>query len=173
MNRDIVYGPEELRVGQLSPFGTQAKSMMSYGMGTIPTVKDVYVGDFPPWDNISPVIHQPWVPNQYILPYTLTTTWVVPLQNTWRVDKSRQDKITLSLDLPGVKENDLCVEIDSGVLKLNAKRFDTGESITQSYVLGVSFDQNTAKATLQAGVLTIDIMKHKEHLSKKIKIESK
>lgn len=154
MNREIVYGPSVQHVGQ------------------IPTIKNVYIGDFPPFDLLPVNPYQPVLP-QILIPQTLITTWGVPFQNTWRIDKSKQDRISLSIDLPGVKENDLNVEIDSGILNLTAKRFDTNQSIKQTYMLGLTFDPNTASAALESGVLTIVVLKRKEHLPRKIKIETR
>lgn len=151
-----------------------------------------YIGDtiIPPYDPFSPgitpwpvkvypsVSPYPWGPNPW---HPDTTPWdilpfippVQPFQPTfqfslapvWSLDM-QVDKCIAKLDLPGVRVNDLKVEIENGTITVVAKRFDTGlldsrTNVNSQQFIGTSYDPKTSEATLEAGVLTVIVLKFK------------
>ncbi len=142
----------------------------------------VWIGDFPPNDHglggvyIPPtqIWPQPW-PAEPVEPQRLSVNTnlyvsVGPLQ--WRL-KHHKDRLELSTDVPGVKAKDLKLEIDAGVLKLEAKRTDTGESIVRNYCIDNKHDPKSCEAALEDGVLTVTFKKLPEHMPRRIKITVK
>jgi HSP20 family protein len=77
-----------------------------------------------------------------------------------------KDKYTLSLDLPGVKEHDLKIDVDDGVLQVSADRKQGEKTIAkfvQRFVIDeTSVDTNKIDAKLSDGVLTLTVSKKEE-----------
>jgi len=149
-------------------------------VGDVPAGNNVWIGDWPPqrpWD-ITPVVpNVPWNPPIDAQPYplggvTITTSGYLSV-SPWRVDTSVVDRITLALDVPGVKVQDLKVEIDDGWVRVSAVRFDTKATNNQTYYVGPAFDPTTCEATLEAGVLTLIVMKFVDRLPRKVNVKVK
>lgn len=83
------------------------------------------------------------------------------------------DSIDLWVDVPGVKVQDLSIDIDMGKLRVSAARADTKASIKHVYVLTDMFDPATATAMLEDGVLNINVKKRPESMPRKVKVKVK
>ncbi len=93
--------------------------------------------------------------------------------------------IEITAELPGVKEADLDVSIDDGVLVLKAEKSENIDekkkdyrlverrygSFRRSVPLGFDPDTSNIKATFKDGVLTLNIRKPAEAIAKTKKIE--
>jgi HSP20 family molecular chaperone IbpA len=148
-----------------------------------------YTGDWPPHPYIGDPLPDPFLPTRVypgIIPYSPwhpdTTPWdVIPLipytppvqpsfhfspTPVWSLD-IQGDRCIAKLDLPGVRNSDLKVEIENGSIHVTAKRFDTGvfdarTNVNTVQFIGADYDPKTSEATLEAGVLTVTILKFKE-----------
>ena len=149
-----------------------------------PTGVPIYIGDFPPpWINepvISPGLIMPIPPRdvEYV------PSWMRPYERSyvssrtethdtpWRVNH-QSDKVIATIDVPGVKESDLIVDIENGIINVSGRRFDTSRLISHSQVIGNQYDSSTAEATLDCGVLTVIVKRFKEKMSRRIQINKK
>jgi HSP20 family molecular chaperone IbpA len=140
----------------------------------------VWIGDFPPSDWHHPDV--PYVPydqekilnpwrHPVTLPYWTVTSGTTPYQ-PWRATQY-DDRIELSVDVPGVKLQDLSVVIDSGRVNVVAKRFDSGDVIHHTYEVDRQCESKTATATLDSGVLTIMIKKSSVSVPVKVRVLKK
>lgn len=91
-------------------------------------------------------------------------------KKTWRVEKNA-DQLILSLDVPGLKLDDVNLSIEDGVLHLTGTRFDTNEKIDETYAIDDEFDTSSVTAAFTHGVLTVSFKKRPECVSRKIKID--
>jgi HSP20 family molecular chaperone IbpA len=80
---------------------------------------------------------------------------------TWKFTV-HADRCVAQHDFPGVKVSDLLVSIEGNVIKVSGRRFDTGLSVNAEWYIGNDYDAKTAEASLEAGVLTVVVMKCKE-----------
>lgn len=123
----------------------------------------IYIGDYPPLIGDRTAPQQPWT-----LPWIEPLPWIdptyIPQPNSnsyimltpplWRV-RNKLDCLEISTDLPGVKPQDLDVALEGRLLKVTARRADTGESISRSQYVMETFEIESALAVLEEGVLTI------------------
>jgi HSP20 family protein len=93
-----------------------------------------------------------------------------------------EDAITLLADLPGVKREDVDIDVREGVLTLTAtvaplaerlnllyREYDLG-GFSRRFTLGERIDQEKINAKLDNGVLTLVLPKAEEAKPRKIKI---
>jgi len=93
-----------------------------------------------------------------------------------------QDTITLWADLPGVKKENLNIDIRDNTLTITGtiesieerfrpvyREYDVG-GFTRQFTLGEKIDQSKISATLDSGVLTLVLPKAEPHKPRKIKI---
>lgn len=106
------------------------------------------------------------------VPTTITTTTSVWPPSAWKA-LTVNDVLTASLDIPGIRAIDASVEIASGVIRFAGKRYDTGYIRNETYAIGNDYDPETAKATVDAGVLTVTVEKFKSRRAHKVTIEAK
>lgn len=124
------------------------------------------------WPRTNP---KPWFPDQWpfdvpnTFKYSAVTSGYVAL-TPWR-HKVYSESIDLWLDVPGVKVKDLSIEIDMGKLRVSGVRADTQLKIDHQYVLTDMYDPTTATASIEDGVLNINVKKRPENLPRKIKVE--
>lgn len=83
------------------------------------------------------------------------------------------DTITFSTDVPGIRPEDVSLEIENKVLKFVGKRHDTGQQIVKSTFVPEVWDVTTANANLECGVLTVKFQKLPEKKPLKLKVNSK
>lgn len=159
----------------------------------LPRDAGVYVGDFPPGPMYEPF--DPWLPNlvpnpivpqklypvgpafvpNVGLPSTWPTAGIVTITSSdpqWNLVTSH-DRITASVDMPGVRAQDLTVEIENGVIKASAQRFDTKLHVSRQQVIGTDYDPKTAEATIEAGVLTVTVMRFKDRVTHRVPVTGK
>jgi len=84
-----------------------------------------------------------------------------------------QTGFNLSLDLPGVKKEDLKVEINQGILSVKAEAKTRGKIRTYSRSFNVpdSIKIDAVEAELMDGVLMLKMPKQEEKVAKLIKIK--
>ncbi|NNM32151.1 MAG: Hsp20/alpha crystallin family protein [Gemmatimonadetes bacterium] len=102
-----------------------------------------------------------------------------------RVDvHENEQEFRLRVDLPGVKKDDLHVEVERGDLILKASRKQAQEShtpirverfseatFTRTFSLGDDVDADKISASLEDGVLTVTIPKQEKSLPRRIKVQ--
>lgn len=137
-----------------------------------------------PWPvDLNPYPGYPTYPD---VPYPLYPVYPMPIMQPWITTTISNvtgihtfkatvvgDSIELRLDVPGVTPNDVLVDIENGFVKVSATRSDTKINNTQSHYVGLDYDARTCEATVEHGVLTITIKKHKEKLARRIPVKVK
>lgn len=82
---------------------------------------------------------------------------------------SDEKSLTLTIDLPGVKKEDLRVEATGQTITVKAKR--GAEDISTTYRISKDYDAATPDALLENGVLNLTFRKSKETSTKLIEIK--
>ena len=96
------------------------------------------------------------------------------------------DSLTLKVELPGVKQEDMAISLEDDVLTVKGERKDESQVNEQGYtriersfgtfqrsvVLPHTVDPNRVKATYKDGVLEIQLPKKEEVRPKAIKVET-
>lgn len=82
---------------------------------------------------------------------------------------SDESGLTLTVDLPGVKKDDLKIEALDRTVTIKSKRGD--EESTASYRISKDYDIDSADATLENGVLSLRFSKAKTSNSRVIQIK--
>jgi HSP20 family molecular chaperone IbpA len=85
-----------------------------------------------------------------------------------RVEKT-DDGITLSVEIPGVKFEDINVQTFDRKIKLAGKK--KGNQFDYSYTLSDLYDISSCSATLQNGILSLHFLKNAAYLPKTIQIK--
>lgn len=80
-----------------------------------------------------------------------------------------EDRAMLTIDLPGVKKDDLNVNIADGVVSVSGKRGK--REFRGEYTLDASYDPSTANAELVDGVLTLTFDRLPETKPRKIEVK--
>jgi HSP20 family protein len=107
------------------------------------------------------------------------STWL-PALDVWETD----DELVLAVDLPGIEEKDVTIEVDDGVLTVTGQRERTVEvkqehfarferrygTFSRSVTLPAGIDESTIKAAFDGGVLQIHVPKPEERKPKRIQI---
>lgn len=108
-----------------------------------------------------------------------TPSWL-PALDVWETD----DEVVLALDLPGVKEDEISIEVDDSVLTVSGERERTFEDkddrfyrferrhgrFSRSVTLPQGVDESRITATYKDGVLEIHVPKPEERKPKRIPI---
>lgn len=106
-------------------------------------------------------------------------TWLPPL-DVWETE----DALVIALDLPGVRKEDVTIEVDDGVLTVSGTRERKIEqrddrfyrferrygNFSRSVTLPQGTDESTIKAQFDNGVLEITVPKPEERKPKRIAI---
>lgn len=82
--------------------------------------------------------------------------------------RTEDSRVVLELDVPGVKPDDLSVEVEGKLLYVSGKR--NGMSFERAWTLPEGLDTENLKASLDYGVLTIEIPKHPKAMPRKVSI---
>jgi HSP20 family protein len=88
----------------------------------------------------------------------------------YRVE-TKEEGLTLSIDLPGVKSKDLTVQATGREVKIEGKV--RGEDFKYTYRVSKDYDPETVDATLEDGVLTLLFKKTRNNNTKTIDIKLK
>lgn len=149
VGQDSVAG---LTTGQL-----QITDPSRFTGGRIGIGDGVYIGDYPPLitdDRTAPYRPGlPWIIEPSFSP-PQSNSYIMMTPPAWRVS-NRLDRLEISTDLPGVKPKDLDVALEGRLMKVTARRADTGESISRSQYVMETFLLESAEAILEEGVLTV------------------
>lgn len=164
------------------------------------TGEGVHIGDFPDWIPGGPLKRDMGGVYPYYPPYRIEPSpWEIPhdpipypktfqtVVNTigylalsaWTIELT-DDSISLSTDMPGVKLEDMKVEITSGVLTVTGVRHDKRNGAntledrtnTQTYQVQMYLAES-ANAILLDGVLTVKMLKREEFKPKVVKVKVK
>jgi HSP20 family protein len=96
---------------------------------------------------------------------------------TYTYGYPRQKKIEggvqMSWDLPGVKKEDLKIDVEKNILKISAKRYDLDEQFTSTYKLSEIYDRESADAQLSDGILTITFKEREDAKPKRLTVSVK
>ena len=95
------------------------------------------------------------------------TSYVQLSGGTHRVDKT-DEGLLFSLDLPGVKPEDLSVKTTGRNLTVEGK--NRGKNFSHSYRISRDYDLDSAQASLERGVLTIKFTNSMNAETKNIKV---
>jgi HSP20 family molecular chaperone IbpA len=89
--------------------------------------------------------------HSYFLPYIKTFA-----EDTinWRTEKTEKG-ISMSVELPGVKKEDIKIELKGDYLSLSAKKKDA--KLEESWRVGSDFSKDSIDATYENGMLTIKL----------------
>lgn len=89
-------------------------------------------------------------------------------ENFYRTEKT-DTGIKLSVDLPGVKAEDLDVTLEGRTLRI--KGIQRGKQVSYSYLISKDYDTSAVDASLQNGVLTLSFSRAPEREPKKIEVK--
>jgi len=92
----------------------------------------------------------------------------VQTKNATNIDKT-ENGLEFSIDLPGVKPEDLSVKTTGRTLTIEGK--NRGKNFTHSYRISKDYDPDSLEATLEHGVLTLKLGKCVNEETKSIKIK--
>jgi HSP20 family protein len=81
--------------------------------------------------------------------------------------RNTKEGVTLTLDLPGYKPEDVSVELQKNHLSIKGVK-DGKDTYLRVYEIGDSLDTEQITAKLEFGVLTVQIFNQKEEEPKKI-----
>lgn len=91
-------------------------------------------------------------------------------EKDYRIEK-KEDRFVLSVDLPGVKVSDVNITSDDRILTIE---YTLRNKVTKKeFSIHKMYDMSTAKATLEDGVLDIEMMLSKQNQKRTINIEVK
>ena len=94
-----------------------------------------------------------------------------------------QGVVTLKLEMPGVAKNQLDIDVDGNELKITGKREAAGREGTylmqerpsgtfrQVYTLDDTIDRNKIQASLESGVLTLNLHRRESEKPRRITIK--
>ena len=98
---------------------------------------------------------------------------VVPaLSNRYNVNET-DDGIVITTDLPGVKESDIEVSSEAGILSVRAARKDGTRSYYYSWTLPKHVDLEKINAEYEDGVLTLNLPKQEQSKRRLIEVKAK
>lgn len=86
--------------------------------------------------------------------------------------KDNEENFLFSLDLPGVDEKDITIELKDGVLSISGERESYGR-IRKSFSLPKSVDQEKIEAEYTNGVLRVLLPKKEAAQPRKIELKTK
>ncbi len=92
--------------------------------------------------------------------------------------KETETNFLLAFELPGVKKENLDIEVEDNILHVRAKRFhplhedEEGVEIKKAYRLPKTVQAEAIKAKLEDGLLFLELPKIPESRPRKIKIEA-
>ena len=147
---------------------TATSDVIRFNIGSTIKHGDIYVGD--------PIGNDPYFywKDFTIYPYGHTYISCPPLcyKHEFRMEQ-KEGKLVISIDLPGVRLQDITLSLDGNNLSLNAVRQEPVETISKTYFVLGNWDLGSAQASLENGVLSITFSRKKQNNKKEIKIQEK
>lgn len=111
----------------------------------------------------------PFSPSYHPLSYELGRLFDNAEGRSTAVRSSRtEDALTLTVDLPGSRKEDVDITFEHDMLRVVAKRKDVDSKVTYRHVLSRDWDQNSAEADLTDGVLTIRLQRNERSKPRKL-----
>lgn len=96
----------------------------------------------------------------------------VPTRSSEMRSTVNGDQLTISIDVPGSRKDDVEITFESGnVMKVVAKRQDLDSTSTYRYTVPEAWDRDSADAKLEDGVLTILLTKREREKSRKLLVK--
>lgn len=81
----------------------------------------------------------------------------------------KEGNLTLSLELPGFKQDEVDVQLEKGVLTVSAK--NTEDEVSQSITVGEDVDPDKVEAKLEHGILRLGLPRRESAKPRKISIK--
>lgn len=144
------------------------KILVSRADATITTGKleSHYIGDFPDFPTLYDPYHRfsnHWIipqPIETIYPNLLSLTASGTQMSLFRADP-QQSRFKLSLDVPGIKKENLSLIMNGPTLVISGKRSDTDANLYQTYNIPLDYDisPENVEATVVDGVLIMYFQK--------------
>lgn len=99
----------------------------------------------------------------------LATAFDVPVWENTSGIQELDDRAEISIDVPGVRPDQLSVKVENRTLTIQAER-DGRTTMRRSYTIGSRYDLSAVSARLDLGVLTISLPKSAEAQPREISI---
>ena len=103
--------------------------------------------------------------------FNLNFDGVIPA-TTYNVSES-EDSVTITTDMPGVKESDIRVASENGILSVSAQRKDGTRSYSYSWTLPETVNVEGITAEYEDGVLTLALPKQEQAKKRLIEVKVK
>ena len=103
--------------------------------------------------------------------FNLNLDGVIPA-TTYNVSES-EDSVTITTDMPGVKESDIRVASENGILSVSAQRKDGTRSYSYSWTLPDTVNVEGIAAEYEDGVLTLTLPKQEKAKMRRIEVAVK
>lgn len=103
--------------------------------------------------------------------FNLNLDGVIPA-TTYNVSES-EDSVTITTDMPGVKESDIRVASENGILSVSAQRKDGTRSYSYSWTLPDTVNVEGIAAEYEDGVLTLTLPKQEKAKMRRIEVSVK
>ena len=103
--------------------------------------------------------------------FNLNFDGVIPT-TTYNVSES-EDSVTITTDMPGVKESDIRVASENGILSVSAQRKDGTRSYSYSWTLPDTVNVEGIAAEYEDGVLTLTLPKQEKAKMRRIEVSVK
>ncbi len=87
--------------------------------------------------------------------------WRAPISQFGIDSKKNEDgSLSVSIDVPGIKESDITIEVDGNILTVKGERKTATSSykIHKSFTISEGYDSNQITAELKDGVLNLNIV---------------
>ena len=103
--------------------------------------------------------------------FNLNLDGVIPA-TSYNVSES-SDSVTITTDMPGVKESDIRVASENGILSVSAQRKDGTRSYSYSWTLPETVNVEGIVAEYEDGVLTLALPKQEQAKKRLIEVKVK
>ena len=103
--------------------------------------------------------------------FNLNFDGVIPA-TTYNVSES-EDSVAITTDMPGVKESDIRVASENGILSVSAQRKDGTRSYSYSWTLPDTVNVEGITAEYEDGVLTLSLPKQEKAKMRRIEVSVK
>ena len=103
--------------------------------------------------------------------FNLNFDGVIPT-TTYNVSES-EDSVMITTDMPGVKESDIRVASENGILSVSAQRKDGTRSYSYSWTLPDTVNVEGIDAEYEDGVLTLTLPKQEKAKMRRIEVKVK
>lgn len=126
-----------------------------------------------PWT--TPYENNPWRPIVTRPSTTIDYAGLLGITNMASRVKSTiaDDIMTLEIDVPGIKEEQINIEVQGFLIKITGENKKTGRTLSESHTLASEWDAKTIEAELEDGILTLRVQRRPEAKPTKIPVKKK